>query len=63
MTDAEYAKHNSLVDVNFALELMEADDPNRYKDIASVLRRAAGRYDYLAEVSDPLDAALGEGRR
>lgn len=61
MTDEQAAKHNSLVDVNFALELMNEDDNNRYRDIANVLRRAAGRYDYLAE--QRFDDALGQGRR
>lgn len=47
-TDADYAKMHASNEVVFALDLIDKDDPNRYRDIAEVLKRAAGRYEYLA---------------
>lgn len=49
MSDLDQVIINSTKDIDFALSLIAEDDPERYGDVAEVLRRAAGRFDYLAE--------------
>lgn len=52
LSEKAIVQKNTATDIAFALSLIQEDDPDRYQDIAIVLRRAAGRYAYLADLEE-----------
>ena len=49
--EQDQARVHAQSDLDFAETLIADDDPDRYADIAAVLRRAASRFDFLHEVT------------